>query len=79
MYLELPDIVLKIKIEEKADSFVCNKNPSLYLACVLMEIMEAKKCGVTQLTCATKVFYSSPLFGFKAAPWPCHFQGRITL
>ena len=60
MYLGLPDIVLKIKIEEKADSFVCNKNPSLYLACVLMEIMEAKKCGVTQLTCATKGFFTAP-------------------
>ena len=69
------------KIARKADSFVCNRNPFLYLAtvCVLMEIMEAKKCGVMQLTCATKVFYSSLLFGFKAALWPsCHLQGKLT-
>ena len=72
MYLGLPDIVSNKNRREEGRFFcVCNKNPSLYLAATQSVCSHGdyggQKCGVTQLTCATKVFYSSPLFGFKAA------------
>ena len=73
MYLGLPDIVSNKNRREEGRFFcVCNKNPSLYLAATQSVCSHGDYGGQEMWCYATHMrnkgfFYSSPLFGFKAA------------